>query len=161
MRFVIISALALCTVSASHAQMRANSGHFDALTGPAAVSSQTCDLRYEAALTALDDEQYQKALDTVELMRGCLSHDMYIRHVRGSAYVGLKRFDEAFVELDAAVSKYRRHALVYISRGSARLAAGRIDDAILDFDRGLELDRRSLWLFRLRAEARKEKGDID
>ena len=66
--------------------------------------------------------------------------DPVTRGVRGSALLGLQRFDAALVAFDAALVDHPRRADVLINRGHALRELGRLPEALASYDQALALE---------------------
>jgi tetratricopeptide (TPR) repeat protein len=78
--------------------------------------------------------------------------------LRGRAYAGDKKPNQALEDLNKAIELKPELVDAYVERGSVLTLARRFDDAIGDFTRAIELDTNQAKAYAMRASARLQAG---
>ncbi|MGV1014071.1 MAG: tetratricopeptide repeat protein [Methyloceanibacter sp.] len=126
------------------------------------------DAKYLAALqnraaANLAIGNYREAADdatlALDLQGEQQSPDLLL--LRGRAYIGDKKLNQALVDLNKAIELSPTLAEAYIERGIVLMQSRRFDDAIADFTYAVQIDPQNVRAYALRAETRLQGGATD
>ena len=80
---------------------------------------------------------------------------------RGSAYINVRKYDDAIADYDRAIALDPSYAMAYNNRGFAKLNKGDYDGAIDDCSRAIAIDPNNAAAYNNRGTAKAHKGDYD
>ena len=82
-------------------------------------------------------------------------------NTRGVLLSGLRQFDRAIADFDAAIRLQPNYSNAFENRGDAYQYKGELDRAIEDYDRAIEFEQKSSRVLYNRAVAFAAKGDLE
>jgi tetratricopeptide (TPR) repeat protein len=125
------------------------------------VSIQSAQHLWEEACANLQQQNYQQAIETLNLVLQANPNDFQSLYCRGLCWFKQKEFQQAIEDFIGALWIDPIYTLAYVLRGASRFYLGFIQEAVEDYETALEIDSACAWAYQQRSCVRAHLKDFE